>query len=205
MNNKTIEFSWKIIIQNYFTWASSVTRFISKRDIEQSKNPIKVHIAFTLTSIQQTNKKLNHETKLVLDIDFTLESSPLISIFQDIFNVMWLIISAPLKQESDVSSSAYRSRDISDRIHIIPESHLNNDLHSACWSENSGSAASVDGEHVALDFMAQLCLQVTQLLFEHGQRWHDNGFRTQGAARFHVVIEPEGQSLQMSHLVLRRC
>lgn len=33
---------------------------------------------------------------------------------------------------------------------------------------------SVDGEHIALDLMAQLSLQVTQLFFEDGQCRHDD-------------------------------
>lgn len=50
---------------------------------------------------------------------------------------------------------------------------------------------SVDGEHVALDLVAQLSLQVAQLLLEDRQRRHDDGLRSQRAARLHVIIEPE--------------
>lgn len=49
---------------------------------------------------------------------------------------------------------------------------------------------SVDGENVTLDLMAQLGLEVAELLLEHRQRRHDNGFWSQGATRLHIVIEP---------------
>lgn len=52
---------------------------------------------------------------------------------------------------------------------------------------------SVDGEHVALDLVAQLSLQVAQLLLQDSQRRHDDGLRPQRAARLHVVEEPEGE------------
>lgn len=48
----------------------------------------------------------------------------------------------------------------------------------------------VDDQYVVLDLMAQLGLEVTQLLLQDSQRWHDNGLRPQGAAWLHVVIEP---------------
>lgn len=53
---------------------------------------------------------------------------------------------------------------------------------------------SVDDQYVVLDLVAQLGLEVTQLLLQDSQRWHDNGLRPQGAAWLHVVIEPvQGQ------------
>jgi len=57
-------------------------------------------------------------------------------------------------------------------------------------SNNRHTKSSVDGENVTLDLVAQLGLEVTQLLLEHCQRRHDNGLRSQGATRLHVVIEP---------------
>jgi len=50
--------------------------------------------------------------------------------------------------------------------------------------------ASVDGEHVALDLVAQLRLKVAELLLEDGQRRHHDGLGPQRAARLHVVEEP---------------
>lgn len=41
---------------------------------------------------------------------------------------------------------------------------------------------SVDGEHIALDLMAQLSLQITQLFLEDGQCRHDDVLWPQGAA-----------------------
>lgn len=48
----------------------------------------------------------------------------------------------------------------------------------------------VDDQYVVLDLVAQLGLEVTQLLLQDSQRWHDNGLWPQGAAWLHVVIEP---------------
>ena len=53
----------------------------------------------------------------------------------------------------------------------------------------------VDGKHVTLDLVAQLRLQVAQLLLQHGQRRHDDGLRPQRAARLHVVVEPADSSM----------
>lgn len=52
------------------------------------------------------------------------------------------------------------------------------------------SGPSVDGEHVTLDLVAQLSLQITQLLFQDSERWHDDGLRAQRTARLHIIIEP---------------
>lgn len=49
---------------------------------------------------------------------------------------------------------------------------------------------SVDSENVALDLVAQLSLQVAQLLLENSQRWHDDGLRSQRATWLHVIKEP---------------
>lgn len=49
---------------------------------------------------------------------------------------------------------------------------------------------SVDGKDVALDLVAELGLQVTQLLLQHRQGRHDDGLRPQRAAWLHVVVEP---------------
>lgn len=56
--------------------------------------------------------------------------------------------------------------------------------------DGRANAASVDGEDVTLDLVAQLRLQVAQFLLEDGQRRHDDGFRSQRAAGLHVVVKP---------------
>lgn len=55
------------------------------------------------------------------------------------------------------------------------------------WSDSE--KLSVDGEHVALDLVAQLSLQVTKLLLQDGQRRHDDGLWSQGTTGLHVIIE----------------
>lgn len=54
-------------------------------------------------------------------------------------------------------------------------------LFRECVVETSLRASSVDGGDIALDFMAQLSLKVTQLLLKDSQCRYDNGLRTQRA------------------------
>ena len=48
--------------------------------------------------------------------------------------------------------------------------------------QTAAYTCSVDGEDVTLDLVAQLGLEVTQLLLEHCQCRHDDGLWSQGAA-----------------------
>lgn len=72
------------------------------------------------------------------------------------------------------------------------------------WAQFFGVGPSVDGEHVALDLVAQLSLQVTQLFLEDGQCRHDDVLWPQGAARFHVIKEPVVGKLSMSLIASHR-
>ena len=56
--------------------------------------------------------------------------------------------------------------------------------------QTAAYTCSVDGEDITLNLVAQLGLEVTQLLLEHCQCRHDDGLWSQGAARLHIVIEP---------------
>ena len=78
----------------------------------------------------------------------------------------------------------------------VKHTQKNNNLISFClinfnWGETKNSsgdpttvayACSVDGEDITLDLMAQLGLEVTQLLLQHCQCRHDDGLWSQGAA-----------------------
>lgn len=63
-------------------------------------------------------------------------------------------------------------------------------LHHSCLDNLLQRATSVYSEDVTLDLMAQLGLEVTQLLLQAGQCREDDGFGAQRAARLHVVIKP---------------
>lgn len=75
-------------------------------------------------------------------------------------------------------------------------------LHHCCLDNLLQRATSVYSEHVTLDLMAQLSLEVTQLLLQARQRRQNDGFGAQRAARLHVVIKPEGTSWGGSYQVL---
>ena len=47
----------------------------------------------------------------------------------------------------------------------------------------------LDGENVTLDFVAELCLKVTELLFKDIETGQNDGFRSEAASRLHVVEE----------------
>lgn len=57
---------------------------------------------------------------------------------------------------------------------------------------------SVDGEHITLDLMAQLGLQVAQFFLEDSQRRHDNVLRPKRATWFHVIKKPVVGKFDMS-------
>lgn len=50
---------------------------------------------------------------------------------------------------------------------------------------------SVYGQHVTLDLVAQLGLEIAQFLLQARQRREDDGLRTQGATGLYVVVKPE--------------
>lgn len=76
-------------------------------------------------------------------------------------------------------------------------------LHHSCLDNLLQRATSVYSEDVTLDLMAQLGLEVTQLLLQAGQCREDDGFGAQRAARLHVVIKPEVTSQGESYQALR--
>lgn len=67
----------------------------------------------------------------------------------------------------------------------------------------TGVLRSVDGEDVALDLMAQLGLQVAQLLLQDGQCRHDDGLRPQGPTGLHVVKEPAREKVSIDFMLCK--